>query len=210
MLTSRQPYRDGGRPAIHRCSDAAQCLVQAVRALHSVGTKHPSSRSASLAVMRRMLMSAVLAVVLLAAGVHGGRGLQASHALLCVITPVQLPSDEVRLPWCVRLEAKPRAPSSSFALLGRARDSHARSAQATTRQILAIEDAAALDANRCVQPISAHNAKYCASLFRTLQRCRHVFGRFTLRCSRSSATACSTSLAQIQGGRCGAALISLV
>ncbi len=77
--------------------------------------------------------------------------------------------------------------------------------QATTRRILAAEDAAALDAaNRCLQPISPHNAKYCASLFRKLDHCRHVFGRFTLRCSRSSATACSTSLAEIQGGRCGA------
>ena len=77
----------------------------------------------------------------------------------------------------------------------------------TARQLLTVDatDAASLDANRCLQPTSPHNAKYCASLFRKLDRCRHVFGRFTLRCSSSSATACSTSLAQIRDGRCGAA-----
>jgi len=77
----------------------------------------------------------------------------------------------------------------------------------TARQLLtAVDaaDAAALDASRCQQPVSAANARYCEALFRTLDRCRHRFGRFTLRCSHTGATACSTGLAQIQGGRCGA------
>ena len=80
--------------------------------------------------------------------------------------------------------------------------------QATTRQILAAADAAALDADRCQQPSAPADTRYCASLLRKLNRCRHVFGRFTLRCSRTAATACSTSLAQIHGDRCGAASMS--
>ena len=75
---------------------------------------------------------------------------------------------------------------------------------ATARQLLAVDvaDAAALDA-RCQPPIAHASRKQCAALFRTLARCRRSFGRFTLRCSHAAATACSTSLAQIQGGRCG-------
>ena len=83
---------------------------------------------------------------------------------------------------------------------------------ATARQLLAAEDA--LDATateyRCREPIAPGNQKYCAALFRTLDRCRRLFGRFTLRCNVDGATACSTSLAQIRGGRCSALRTSLV
>lgn len=74
---------------------------------------------------------------------------------------------------------------------------------ATARQLLATSDAAALDA-RCGQPIAPADQKYCGALLRTLTRCRHNFGRFALRCSRTGATACSTSLAEIRGGHCSA------
>ena len=77
---------------------------------------------------------------------------------------------------------------------------------ATGRQLLVTvdaADAAALD-DRCRHPIAPANAKYCAALFRTLERCRHLFGRFTLRCTHERATACSTSLAEIRRGRCSA------
>ena len=75
----------------------------------------------------------------------------------------------------------------------------------TARQLLAVDasDATALS-TRCKQPITPASQKYCAALFRTLERCWRSFGRFTLRCTGRGATACSTSLAQIQGGRCGA------
>ena len=74
---------------------------------------------------------------------------------------------------------------------------------ATTRQLLGISDAAALD-YRCREPIAPSNANYCATLLRKLERCRRQFGRFTLRCNNRGATACSTSLAEIQRGRCSA------
>ncbi len=70
------------------------------------------------------------------------------------------------------------------------------------RQLLAIDETP--PDYRCRAPIARADAKYCAALFRTLARCRRLFGRFTLRCTDRGATACSTSLAQIQGGRCGA------
>ena len=76
----------------------------------------------------------------------------------------------------------------------------------TARQLLATEDAAGAAATefRCREPIAPANAKYCAALFRTLDRCRRLFGRFTLRCNDSGATACSTSLAVIRSGHCSA------
>ena len=76
----------------------------------------------------------------------------------------------------------------------------------SARQLLAVEDAADAAATeyRCREPIAPVNAKYCTALFRTLDRCRRVFGRFTLRCDDSGATACSTSLAVIRGGHCSA------
>ena len=75
----------------------------------------------------------------------------------------------------------------------------------TARQLLTVDatDAAVLD-GRCGPPVAPADRKYCSALTRTLARCRHSFGRFTLRCSHTTATACSTSLAQIRGGRCGA------
>ena len=73
----------------------------------------------------------------------------------------------------------------------------------TTRQLLANTDAAAIDA-RCRQPIAPADRKYCTALLRTLERCRRRFGRFTLRCNDKGATACSTSLAEIQRGHCSA------
>ena len=74
-----------------------------------------------------------------------------------------------------------------------------------TRHLLAATDTAlAALSGRCHQPIPAANRKYCAALLRTLERCRRRFGRFTLRCNKKAATACSTRLAQIQRGRCGA------
>ena len=71
------------------------------------------------------------------------------------------------------------------------------------RQLLAVEDAEAVE-YRCRDPIAPANEKYCEALFRTLNRCRRQFGRFTLRCTPNGATACSTSLAQIRNGRCSA------
>ena len=76
----------------------------------------------------------------------------------------------------------------------------------SARQLLATvdaSDAASLD-YRCRQPIDPANEKYCAALFRTLERCRRLFGRFTLRCDNHGATACSTSLAENHAGRCSA------
>ncbi len=73
----------------------------------------------------------------------------------------------------------------------------------TARQLLAAADTAVTDA-RCRLPIAAGNKKYCAALIRTLERCRRLYGRFTLRCNAKGATACSTSLAQIKGRHCGA------
>ena len=75
---------------------------------------------------------------------------------------------------------------------------------AAGRQLLAAEDAAAALDYRCRQPIRAANMRHCAALLRTLAHCRRRFGRFTLRCSDTGATACSTSLAQILHGRCSA------
>ena len=77
---------------------------------------------------------------------------------------------------------------------------------ATSRQLLAAADTsdAAAAEYRCREPIAPANAKYCAALFRTLDRCRRLFGRFTLRCNDSGATACSTRLALIRSGRCSA------
>ena len=78
----------------------------------------------------------------------------------------------------------------------------------TARQLLATTsaaDAAAAD-YRCRDPIAPSNQKYCAALFRTLDRCRRLFGRFALRCNDRGATACSTSLAQIRNGHCSALL----
>jgi len=78
----------------------------------------------------------------------------------------------------------------------------------TARQLLATTsaaDAAATD-YRCRDPIARSNEKYCAALFRTLNRCRRLFGRFTLRCNDKGATACSTSLAVIRTGHCSALL----
>ena len=70
---------------------------------------------------------------------------------------------------------------------------------ASARQLLEAVDAADGDL-RCRQPITSANARYCAALFRTLERCRRLFGRFTLRCNDRGATACSTSLAVIVRG----------
>ena len=70
-------------------------------------------------------------------------------------------------------------------------------------RLVSAADAAALDA-RCKTPIARTNKSFCAALLRTLARCRARFGRFTLRCSRTGATACSTSLAEIRDGHCGA------
>ena len=76
--------------------------------------------------------------------------------------------------------------------------------QATSaRQLIETGDAAVPE-YRCRNPIAPANEKYCAALFRTLDRCRRLFGRFTLRCTDKGATACSTSLAQIRRGRCSA------
>ena len=80
----------------------------------------------------------------------------------------------------------------------------------STRQLLAtteLLDAAAHD-YLCRHPIAPSNRKHCAALFRTLDRCRRLFGRFTLRCTDKGATACSTSLAQVQRGRCSALSLS--
>ncbi len=79
------------------------------------------------------------------------------------------------------------------------------------RQLQRTESADAAEAAdyRCRDPIAPANAKYCAALFRTLDRCRRLFGRFTLRCNDNGATACSTSLAQIRSGRCSAFQASL-
>ena len=74
---------------------------------------------------------------------------------------------------------------------------------AGARRLQEATDAAALDA-LCGEPIARANLRYCTALLRTLARCRADFGRFTLRCSRTGATACSTSLAEIRNGRCGA------
>ena len=76
---------------------------------------------------------------------------------------------------------------------------------ATARQLLSMDaaDAAAID-YRCREPIAPVDKNYCGALFRTLDRCRHRFGRFTLRCDADGATACSTSLAVIQRGHCSA------
>ncbi len=76
----------------------------------------------------------------------------------------------------------------------------------SARQLLAetdLLDAAALD-SLCLHPIAPSSRKHCAALFHTLERCRRLFGRFTLRCTDKRATACSTSLAEIQHGRCSA------
>jgi len=74
---------------------------------------------------------------------------------------------------------------------------------AAARQLLTYADVT-LAGSRCRQPATAADKKYCAALFRTLERCRRRFGRFTLRCNDRGATTCSTSLAQIQRGRCSA------
>ena len=76
-------------------------------------------------------------------------------------------------------------------------------AQTTPEQSLASADAALLDA-RCRQPTGLVNEILCAALARTLEGCQQRFGAFTLRCSNSGATACSSSMAVIQHGRCGA------
>ncbi len=76
----------------------------------------------------------------------------------------------------------------------------------TARQLLATTSAADAVAPdyRCREPIAPSSQKYCAALFRTLGRCRRLFGRFALRCNDKGATACSTSLAQIRRGHCSA------
>jgi hypothetical protein len=74
---------------------------------------------------------------------------------------------------------------------------------AGAHHMLAASDDDAVDA-RCRDPIARADQRYCTYLLRTLARCRMRIGRLTLRCSRAGATACSTSLAQIRDGRCGA------
>ena len=71
------------------------------------------------------------------------------------------------------------------------------------RRLLTAADTVALHA-RCRQPIVRADLRYCTALLRTLARCRRHFGRFTLRCGRTGATACSTGLAEIRDGHCGA------
>ena len=71
------------------------------------------------------------------------------------------------------------------------------------QQFLASADPALLD-KRCDRPRSLLDKIYCAALLRTLESCQRRFGPFTLRCCDNGATACSTDLAVILHGRCGA------
>ena len=71
------------------------------------------------------------------------------------------------------------------------------------QQFLASADPSLLS-DHCWHPVIPFYRPYCAALAQTLVSCQQRFGLFTLRCSRNAATACSTSLATIQQGHCGA------
>ena len=73
---------------------------------------------------------------------------------------------------------------------------------ADIEQFLATAEASILDA-RCQLPVASASKAYCTDLVRTLESCQQRYGLLTLHCNSTAATACITSLAEVQNGHCG-------